>query len=838
MDYNDVLRQECAKEFRQPKGVTEDNWKSRMDFCNKMTAAIDTYGTGDRLPRDFSTTIESYFNNILECAISERTQLSISASKLFTAIPKILGRDLVPHIDRIMPVFVKLCANTKQVIVKVAAQAVASIVENAGFSSRMLYHVCQTFEEKAVGPKQHATNWLQTMMKEYHRSLTTPREVEMISKSLSSALEDADPSVRTSSRATYWTFNKIDKDATADIMDKLNKSAKTALQNDPNNPDKKAGTSRPAPPRPKSSLATAKEQLRKKKLEEEAQQAKKGLNSSVASHDGTIEVHEPVRPKVRATKTETPAATPATSERRHAERTKTTDSRMTHKKTLSTDEEVVTKTSNSSRLLSAPVRRPRINVTPLNHEQDHHTKITRPASRSEHVRSEHNSQASQAREAHKHDSRPTSSSSSKSVSIPAPTIAPPKSNLGPSALDDKENNPAIATLGKKHRPVKSTERSDKSKDDLKSSVRSIAPVHDKIIDDPTSEPVQPLHNRSVPNYNASSSLENSFPRQALTSRSDQPDYIDLKNARSYLTHCMREPPSSLNELGRCKKLRSSLEQFPDLITDIEIWTDFFQYLCYALVARDSPRADTPQPYARQLILQMTIPLIQNYPQWSYSRVHFWIWFVILYRSTLPIKDLKDRRSEICMKNINKIITSSNSPVSFIVVALRAVESGEATILSGSGFNAQDSQEHTITSHGGNWYEPTAYHDDFDDEEDPRLNEVADLVKQYLKTISQTASEAPYPPTLPVLYDTALQTLELALTEANRKGERFGRQRTHDLCELARKCLESYDYMTKRSVIPYIKALYAMMENREEFFAYFKQEGSRNLLEYYLHGGSR
>ena len=144
MDYESVLRTDSAKEFRLPKGVTEDNWKSRMSFCNNLSEAITTYDK-NRLPPNFHEQVEPLFNNILDCAASERTQLSNSGCKLIALLPRVLGRDLHTHIDRIFPILIKLCASTKAVTAKVAAAAVSSIIELSTYSPRMLWHVCQVF---------------------------------------------------------------------------------------------------------------------------------------------------------------------------------------------------------------------------------------------------------------------------------------------------------------------------------------------------------------------------------------------------------------------------------------------------------------------------------------------------------------------------------------------------------------------------------------------------------------------------------------------------------------------------------------------------------------------
>lgn len=413
-----MFRSDAAKEFRLPKSAGEDNWKSRMTFCNNLSDSITTYGKS-RLPPNFLEQIEPCFNNILDSAASERTQLSNSGCKLVGLLPKVLARDLHPHIDRFFPVLLKLCASTKAVTVKVAAAAVSSFIESSTYSPRMLWHVCQVFEDKPAGPKIHGTGWLQTIMKEHHKSIHSDRDYEMISKSVLLGLEDADATVRTNSRATYWTYNRLDPDGAQVIMDKLNKQAKSALQNDSHNPDKKSADKPKESSRPQSALAKVREEQKKKRAQERAQQQRGAPEPSTVAQDD-IEVHEPRTAKLdRSKRDERPhphVTTNAEEDKKQASkfttRTQTNQSATTsHKKTISTDSEVA-KPSVSSRLLAAPVRRPRIVATPMNGSHN-----SRPASRT--------GQASQTRDHTKdqykepqQDSRPASSSSSKAT-VPA-----------------------------------------------------------------------------------------------------------------------------------------------------------------------------------------------------------------------------------------------------------------------------------------------------------------------------------------------------------------------------------------------------------------------------------
>lgn len=304
--------------------ITEADWNARKDCCNNLS---DLLNKGHVLPSNFAEQIEPYYNGLFDCAICERTTLSTAALKALTNVARLLGKDLQPHLDRFLPPLLRLCASTKPITATSAAITVTTIVEHATYHQRLLYHICHTFEEISAGPKRNACIWLQTILKSYYKSITTDREYQMISRAVSKALEDADPTTRTNARATYWTYRKLDLVGADAIMDKLNKQARTALQNDPHNPDKKSDnkTSKEAP-RPRSALALMKAEAKKKRAVEETQQ------------------RQPVRPEKIAEKS----------------------SDRDHEKTTVVEQDIhLDHTKAPSRLLSAPVRRPRVMATPL-----------------------------------------------------------------------------------------------------------------------------------------------------------------------------------------------------------------------------------------------------------------------------------------------------------------------------------------------------------------------------------------------------------------------------------------------------------------------------------------
>lgn len=841
MDYSEVLRSNGATEFRLPKSAGEDNWKSRMDFCNKLTATIDTYGTS-HLPKDFTAQIEPYFNNLLDCARSERTQLSISACKLLGALPKVLERDMHPHLDRMLPDLIKLCANTKQVAVKVAAAAVANVIQYSTYHHRLLWHVCQVFEEKAPGPKQHGTAWLQTLLKEYHRYIDLHKESRMICRALHLALEDADATVRTNIRATYWTYSRLDSDGAAEIMEKLDQHKKTALQNDPHNPDKKNALTKKQPPRPRSALAEVrKEQAKKKRAEEEAsatQKHPKAFSASTASHDN-IEIHEPRKDKPkkeeRAIRPQHDRAGPGTTlfdrtskDLPHALQK---DQPKPHAKEVPQDDEVVTKPSASSRLLSAPVRRPRINVTPMTGSQ---TVPARPSSRAGHAVSSHmhgqaqvapsstSSRAghtAQPKEPQK-DSRPTSSSSSRS----APVASSEASNT---VTEQRRPMPSPRSKIASSTSMTKSNIIPETKQYKQTDTASSTPVSQSRV--PPAYVPEGKENTTVPRFDPkqSGSLEGTEAPLANKSglgntdqslpeggeRKQAPGQNDRNSARRFLN---RLPPSVTSDLLMCRKLKGILEQYPDIISDEATFDRVFSILSESLATKFDlvpSKSYASYPYGRQLILQTTIPLIQQYGSWSHKYRPDWIRTMIFYRCTLP-QDPKDRRTELCMRNISTVISGCPNPLDFIPSVVSAIDTGEDIILRA----IREGEEEEKADVG-------------DDAMGGYLNDAVNENKPKHKIITTPHEE--YPQELDHLYETALSTLAIILEKGRERNKQLTAQEEEELCELAKHALATYTYTVKRSVIGFVERLQLIVDDDQRLLSHFTEESQVNLLEYYM-----
>lgn len=873
-----------------------------MFFCTTMADAIITYQKGsDRHLKDFPTLIEPYLNNILECAVSERTQLSNSACRLLGNLPKVLEKDMLHHLDRILPVLVKLCANTKAVTVKIAAAAVSNVVSESGYSPRLLFWVCSVFDEKAVKPKEHGTAWLQTILSQYKKHMTY-KDFEIVAHAIRLGLEDADATVRTNSRATFWAYYKANAEGAQEIMDKLNPQAKKALQNDPNNPDKKSTSAAAAkhPERPKSALA----QIKKDKLRrvQEAQSKNANLNTSTTSHD-SIEIHEPRTNKVdRAKRTERARSTtvPPAEE---------TDSRMLKHKKVPSQEDASRGEAGrgGNRLLSAPVRRPRINVMPMNGPQ-----MARPSSRTGHVGPARDQIKEPTKEPAK-EPRPVSSSSAKSASAsslsahPKTTTSPGHRGTTPRVKstyipDGKENESTAANPIAKPKASPPVEMPEPKKTQPQpiSPVRrtrrvEVRPgfqviqtaveahmhpddyIHIKELElqrDLAKHPFSRMANRFTPEEFAGDDSGRKAQKLGPPTTSGA---VDLATAQRYLATVLpklqninpiTQVAEDVDPLGY-RKLKNTVLQHPnELITNEETYNALMRALLTQLWCKDelqnSKRTDlsvaTNPVYSRQVILQITVSLLNGYPAWSFEWHPFWLCCMIIYRCTFQTLEMETHGAQYIHKNIDTIIYNFPKPLDLIDSVYAAIEEGEKAITKDADFSLEkdrpvkpylnpwvlasslDSEPSvhgsldSVTSYNpysvrGKWMEVAVKKGQFSQE----------TFEHYLKramneqNIYDTEHNNPQhmPKKACLLWETALQCLTLILQQATQMQETLEPAKSDMLGHIATHCLKSYDAQIKRSVIPFVKALYLIMKDDAKFFSYFEGESERNLLEYYL-----
>ncbi|KPI43561.1 Protein STU1 [Cyphellophora attinorum] len=230
----------------------ENNWQRRNGLLRKLAEICDKYDP----PRDLYEQLKPFFNHLITTCATERTTLGISALACLSSIFKVLGTQMAPQLDHMLPPLITFCGVTKKLTSKSAGEAMTTVCTTVGYNLRLVAHVCDAFKEKATNSRLFAASWLNHILKAYKSHLDPSRDFPRIDAALITGLQDSQNTVREALRPTYWRYAKLAASNAAAIMDKMPKDKANALRNHPDNPDRPAAASQPA--RPASALSQIK----------------------------------------------------------------------------------------------------------------------------------------------------------------------------------------------------------------------------------------------------------------------------------------------------------------------------------------------------------------------------------------------------------------------------------------------------------------------------------------------------------------------------------------------------------------------------------------------------
>ena len=237
----------------------EHNWQKRMKYCDSLAERLNK---NKDVPRNFFDKGKMLIGPIVNTAASERTQLSGVACKLIGALYQSLGSQMHSSIEIIVPTLVQVCGSTKKINQTNGNNTMLTIIKFSGYNGRLLYHICNTFNDKRKDARAYAPIWLTTFLQTYEHALDAHKDYPTIEKALITGLNDGDVKAREATRATFWQYSKINQSATDAIIETLNNHAANALKSDKNNPHKAAPPSKAAKSG-ESTLAKIKAQSKK-----------------------------------------------------------------------------------------------------------------------------------------------------------------------------------------------------------------------------------------------------------------------------------------------------------------------------------------------------------------------------------------------------------------------------------------------------------------------------------------------------------------------------------------------------------------------------------------------
>jgi CLASP N terminal len=822
----DEIINDCFTEFANPE--TEHNWSRRNALCERLSAQLKK--TKPTVPKDFYERIRPLITSFLGAASSERTSLSKNGCVLLGHICETIGSLLHPHLDYILPKLIIVCGSTKKITQTQGNQTILTICQTAGYSPRLLHHICSSFTDKSKSIRKFAPIWLTTTLQTYQYALDADKDFPLIEKAINTGLNDSEKETREASRATYWLYAKIEKNNAFKIMEGLNPHAATALKADPNNPNKTDGPAKPA--RPESALS----QIRAAKSKQsQAINAKRNTTPMSITSIQSDDFHFGPLDRIDApdgSMVPLPASPPQREKmnQNHQDILEDLAVRRGWKKAPTKPESAhalapATESSSVKSLMAAPIRRPRVVATPMS-AQSH--PIARPNSKGEAsikpAEPTHRSTAEKRsgrqtptiledKDVRAHSSTSKKSSlhmSYKSESLKTSTTRPTSSSSEPAGLKSPK------------RPIAQPRSVDALPLRHQKSSSASEPRAHVVIPAPVLKTMSPPH---IIEGKENADVERPQ-KQAVSQSGDV-----LEKARRSLvaiTEALRQ--GKVDALGY-RKLRKLVETYPrQLFTSNEQFDEFYTLLISSMASLDeysesretrSRNLDHPF-YNRYTIVHIAIALLDQYVDYGEPQPGMTLVALLKARGnhvdghTHALSSIEQaaqillRLPAICM-NPNPVIDA----ISDALLEIEQIILHSDPITTPSTYSrppvtaAEKAQLGTPLSieSDSSWVGPLSYTSEFG------------------------TSLPKVPDRLPTVMSFGVRILTSLILDSASFGRRLYDVQEQRLSDLAKNLLVTYKQLIKREVMAFCAALHAIIRPEERFYAFFESESDRNLIYY-------
>ena len=187
---------------------SEANWIQRDRNVTKLRGL--TFGNA---PHDYHTayaaSIKGLCDGILKTANSLRTTLSTNGCQLIQDIAVTDGSVLDPVLEVLLQNLIKLSGGTKKISQQNGNKTVDTVIGKITYNKRVLEHLWGACQDKNVQPRIFAAGWIKTLINCHGHNKSQIEHsggLEILEKCLAKGLEDANPTVRTSMRSSYFEF--------------------------------------------------------------------------------------------------------------------------------------------------------------------------------------------------------------------------------------------------------------------------------------------------------------------------------------------------------------------------------------------------------------------------------------------------------------------------------------------------------------------------------------------------------------------------------------------------------------------------------------------------------
>ncbi|KAA8651842.1 hypothetical protein EYZ11_004380 [Aspergillus tanneri] len=235
---------------------SENNWLFRERSVITLRRLVIGNAPRD-FPDSFFPNMRTLLDGVFKTVHSLRTTLTTNGCLCIQDLARWCGPQIDSMVEIIMQNLIKLCSVPKKIAAHHGDNAVQAVIMNVTITARVLYHVSSACEDKRVQVRLFAAGWVRAIIDCQSTNRTVVEHgggVDMIVKSITKGLGDANPEVRAAMRHTFWRFDAVWPARAKILLSDLDAKSRTLLEKDSNNPN----LNKPASPARPSSAKSAK----------------------------------------------------------------------------------------------------------------------------------------------------------------------------------------------------------------------------------------------------------------------------------------------------------------------------------------------------------------------------------------------------------------------------------------------------------------------------------------------------------------------------------------------------------------------------------------------------
>ncbi|OUM67330.1 hypothetical protein PIROE2DRAFT_5301 [Piromyces sp. E2] len=211
---------------------SENNWEKRERFMKQIRGMI----RGGAAEYDSNCRyIKIMLEHILKTTHSLRTTLAITTIGVIIEMAENYQSQMDPVAEAVVTNLLDLTSQTKKLIATSATQAIYIVLRNISFNQKILNLLANGLSDKNANTRSSAALALGVMFEEMCKNDSTKSffvrcgGLDIIEKCIKKGLQDANPSVRETTRSIYALLNEHWKDRTTALMNTLDITTRKAL---------------------------------------------------------------------------------------------------------------------------------------------------------------------------------------------------------------------------------------------------------------------------------------------------------------------------------------------------------------------------------------------------------------------------------------------------------------------------------------------------------------------------------------------------------------------------------------------------------------------------------